>query len=155
MTTPPRELDSSALEAELEACIAAPFAAVWATLVGRPDVWWPRELRCVPGASRMRLEPCAGGHLVEENDAGESLLWFTVLHVQPGEALNLAGALAPPFGGPATTFLRLHLVDEGASTRVRLTYSMHGHVPASAWSELEAGWRLLLEQGLRPAVEGA
>jgi len=157
MDTPPaaRILETSAAMVEMEVTIDAAPAAVWETLVGRPDAWWIQELRCVPGGSRVVMDARAGGSVVEENDDGESLLWFTVIHVDPGRALNLAGALAPPFGGPANTFLWIRLEEDGAATKVRMTNSLHGHLDGAMLPQVEDGWRMLLEQGLKPVVEGA
>ncbi|MCH9685968.1 MAG: SRPBCC domain-containing protein [Deltaproteobacteria bacterium] len=119
----------------------------------RPNDWWIADLRCVAGESTVELDARAGGTLVESNPDGSSLLWFTVISVEPQRSLNLAGSLAPPFGGPCQTYLLIELEQEAGTTVVRMTNSMHGHVNEAMLSEMESGWRMLLDNGLKALVE--
>jgi uncharacterized protein YndB with AHSA1/START domain len=146
-------LEASAARIELEVPIEASIDEVWRAVVERPDAWWVSELRCVPGASKVTLDARAGGNLVEHNDRGGSLLWFTVIAVDPPRSINFAGAIAPPFGGPCTAFLLLELADRDGVTLVKMTNSLHGHVDESSLPDIESGWRLLLENGLKRFVE--
>lgn len=146
-------LPASAASIELEVAINAPQAKVWRALIEQPDAWWISDLRCVSADSTLTLEPRAGGNLVESDGAGASLLWFTVIALEPERSLNLAGAIAPPFGGPAQTFLLIELAEEDGVTTVKLTNSMHGHVDEASLPATEAGWRLLLDNGLKHFVE--
>lgn len=146
-------MNASAVRFELDVDIDAPVEAVWRTMIERPDEWWAADLRCVAG-SRVTLDARAGGQLVEVDDNdGESLLWFTVLSVQPQKSMNFGGALAPPWGGPCQTFLLVDLEAQGTGTKVRMTYSMHGHVDESSLPSMASGWRLLLDKGLKVAAE--
>ncbi|MFG0317378.1 MAG: SRPBCC domain-containing protein [Planctomycetota bacterium JB042] len=154
MTTAARRLDAAAATSALEIRVDARPERVWRTVTERPDEWWIDDLRCVPGGSEMSLDARAGGMLIERSRDGGSLLWFTVIAVEPGRSLHLAGSLAPPYGGPAQTFLWLALEEDGEATVVRMTHSLHGHVAEGSLAEMERGWRLLLEKGLKPAVEG-
>lgn len=138
---------------ELDVQIDAPPDEVWQAVTDETDAWWIAELRCVAGDSRVTLEPHAGGRMFEENAAGGSLLWFTVIAVEPGASLNLAGHMAPPFGGPATAYLLLRVEAHDGGTRVSLTNSMHGVVDEATLASTEAGWRMLLENGLKRHVE--
>ena len=146
--------DARVARIELEIPVDAPVERVWATLLEEPDAWWVSDLRCVPGPSRVELEPQAGGHLVERGEEGGSLLWFTVTAVEPLRSLNLAGTLSPPFGGPCQTCLLIRLEADGEGTLMRMTYSMHGLVDEAQLPEMESGWRLLFEQGLKRVAEG-
>ncbi len=154
MSTAARRLDAAAATYELQIRVDAPTERVWEIVTERPDEWWVDDLRCVPGGSEMILDARAGGTLVERSPGGGSLLWFTVLAVEPGRALHLTGSLAPPYGGPAQTYLWLALEEDGEATVVRMTHSLHGYVAEGSLAEMESGWRLLLEKGLKPAVEG-
>ena len=147
-------LDASAARIELEVSVEAPVAKVWKAVIDEPDAWWVSGLRCVPGGSEVVLDARAGGHLIERNDSGGSLLWFTVLVVEPERSLNMAGALAPPFGGPCHTFLLIELEERGGGTVVKMTNSLHGHVDESMLPEIHGGWKHLLEDGLKRFVEG-
>lgn len=152
-TTAAKILNASAARIELEVPIDASAAKVWKTIVERPDEWWISELRCVPGVSKVHFDATAGGALVERNENGGSLLWFTVIAVEPTRSLNLAGAIAPPFGGPCQAFLLIELEENDGATVVKMTNSLHGHVNEQSLPEIEGGWRMLLENGLKRVVE--
>lgn len=146
-------LDASAARIELEVSIDAPIGDVWKAVIDEPDGWWVSEIRCVPGGSKVVLDARAGGTLVEQNDSGGSLLWFTVIAVEPQRSINFAGAISPPFGGPCNAFLLIELEERGNATVVKMTNSMHGHVDEKMLPEIESGWRLVLENGLKRLVE--
>ncbi len=146
-------LEARAARIELEVPIEAPIDRVWQAIVDQPDAWWVSELRCVPGASKIVLDARAGGSLIEQNDKGGSLLWFTVIAVDPPRSINFAGAIAPPFGGPCQAFLLLELEERDGTTLVKMTNSLHGHVNEETLPQIEGGWRLLLENGLKKVVE--
>ena len=150
--TATRILAASAARIELETAIKAPLAMVWKAVVEQPDAWWVSELRCVPD-SKIVFAPQAGGHFVEQNESGASLLWFTVIAIEPPHSVNFAGAIAPPFGGPCQVYLHLHLEQHAAGTLAKLISSMHGHLDEGMLPEIESGWRLLLEKGLKRFVE--
>ena len=151
--TAAKTLDTSAALIQLEVTIDAPKAEVWEAVVSSPDEWWITELRCVPGNSTVTLEPRAGGGFIEENDAGGSLLWFSVIAIDPPNSINLAGAIAPPFGGPCNAYLYIELEEQGESTVVKMTNSLHGHVNEAALPSIEGGWKMLLVNGLKSFVE--
>ena len=146
-------LEASAARIELEVLIEAPIDRVWRAIVDQPDAWWVSELRCVPGGSKVVLDARAGGALVEQNESGASLLWFTVIAVEPPRSINFAGAIAPPFGGPCQAFLLLELEERDGVTVVSMTNSLHGHVDETMLPGIESGWKLLLENGLKRLVE--
>ncbi len=147
------DLVTSAFRFELETTIQAPAARVWQLILERPNEWWIQDLRCVGGGSTVTLDPRPGGHLAETNAEGEGLLWFSVVSIVPGRSINLVGPMAPPFGGPAQTYLFIQVEDGGDSTVVRMTQSMHGHIDPDMATHLESGWRSLLETGLKPLAE--
>lgn len=153
MPTAAQMMPASAARLELEVLIEAPKEKVWTTLSTDFDGWWASGLRCVSPDSRMKADLRAGGTVVEEDDSGAGILWFHVIQVSPGDSVNLAGAIAPPWGGPLGAFLHIQLEEEGSNTRVKVTNSMHGHVDESSLPEIEGGWRYLFEEGLKPYVE--
>ena len=124
-------------------------------MVERPDAWWVADLRCVPGDSTVTLEPRAGGALIEANAAGASLLWFHVIAIDPPRSINFAGAIAPPFGGPCQAFLLVELEERDGATVVRVTNSMHGQIGADSLPDIESGWRMLFEDGLKRVAEAS
>lgn len=152
-TTAAKIMKAGAARIELEVSIEAPVEAVWRALVDEPNAWWVPDMRCVAGDSKIAFEPKAGGHLIEENFSGGSLLWFTVIAIEPQRSLNLAGSLAPPFGGPCQAFLLIELEGRDSSTLVKIVNTMHGHVDESSLEPTSSGWRLLFEDGLKKFVE--
>jgi len=151
--TAAKMLETHAARIELEIPIEAPLTDVWRAVSEEPDAWWVSDMRCVPGGSTLALDPRAGGRLIEQNDSGGSLLWATVIAVQPPRSLSFESAIAPPFGGPCKSFLLIELEERGAGTLLKLTNSLHGHVDESSLPEMESGWRLLFETGLKQLVE--
>jgi uncharacterized protein YndB with AHSA1/START domain len=141
------------LHVELEFPIAAPVERVWAALLDEVAAWWPRDFRVLGGDSEMHLEPRVGGRLYEETPGGASLLWATVIALDPLRQLDLAGHLTPRFGGPATTLTRLGLRDVDGGTVFEVGDAVFGHIGEGMRTSLETGWRQLFEGGLKAYVE--
>lgn len=76
-----------------------------------------------------------------------------MIAVEPGRSLNLAGSLAPAFGGPASTYVLIRLEEREGGTAVSTTNALHGHVDETMLPEIESGWTMLLQKGLEPVVE--
>jgi hypothetical protein len=66
-------------------------------------------LICHQITRRFVVEQKLGGRVFEDVGGGDGLFWYTVIGLEAGRELILAGRLLPPFGGPATTALRLTL----------------------------------------------
>lgn len=137
---------------EIEVAIAAPIHRVWEAAIEEVENWWPGDFRINGPDSRMELEPRAGGRLVERNGEAE-LLWGQVIRIEPARMLQLAGHLAPEFGGPATSIWSITLEAEGEGTKLKLSDSVVGHVDEKMRSSLESGWKHLFESGLRDYIE--
>ena len=70
--------------------------------------------------------------------------------------MNLAGYLAPPYAGPATTLLRLELESKDKQqTVLRVSDSVFGNIDEISIASLEDGWRALFAGGLKKFVEAA
>lgn len=151
--TAAKELTASAAILEMEVVIDASRERVWQAIIERPDAWWISDLRCVSADSTISLDAQAGGHLIERDDAGGSLLWFTVIAVEPGKSINMVGSLAPPWGGPSQGFLNIALEEHDGQTTVKMTNSHHGHIAEGSLASMDSGWRMLLENGLKSLVE--
>ena len=81
------------------------------------------------------------------------LLWQQIQSIVPNESLHLTGQLAPPFGGPATSLLRLALEGDGDSTILKVTDCLFGNVDEATRGNIEVGWRRLYGDGLGKYVE--
>ena len=138
---------------ELEIPIAAPRERVWKALTEEPNAWWLPEFHMVGADSRVRLEPRAGGHLIEEREGGGSLVWYTVQMCTPGEALHMCGHVFPQWGGPSTNFFSLLLEESGDGTLLRVQDAHLGRFADGYVDELRQGWNALLGDGLRAYVE--
>ncbi len=140
---------------ELEIPIAAPRARVWQALTEETDAWWLADFRTVAPDSVVTLDARAGGQLLEASAAAGSLLWYTVQMCVPGETLHLVGHLAPAWGGPAVTLLRLGLVERGAETVLEVQDASLGAVSGATAASQESGWRQLFGDGLKAYVESS
>lgn len=141
------------IEIEMDLMIRAGREHVWKTLIEEIAAWWPKDFYCLGQPARMLLEPRLGGRLYEDIGNGAGLLWATVLLYDPPNRIVFAGHLLPPWGGPATTLWRVSLESAGNTTRLRLSDHVYGRVSEPLRTNLEMGWRLLFEQGLKSYVE--
>jgi len=146
------ELRSVRYELEIE--IEASREAVWEALTEETDAWWLPDFHMVGAGSVVTLDARAGGALVEQREGGGSLLWYTVQMCTPGESLHLVGHVAPEWGGPATTMLKLTLEETNGGTVLRVQDALFGQVSDANARSLEEGWGQLFGQGLKPHVEG-
>lgn len=145
-----RELETRALQYELEVAIEADRATVWSALTEDIDAWWLPDFHMVAPDSTVSLEAHAGGRLVERRADGGSLTWYEVQHCIPGAAVHLVGHLSPDWGGPATTMLSITLHPKGDATTLRIRDALFGVVTQDTASSLQSGWRQLFAEGLAP-----
>jgi DNA-binding transcriptional ArsR family regulator/uncharacterized protein YndB with AHSA1/START domain len=142
-----------ATNVELEIVINAPRERVWAALVEETTGWWRADFYTVEDPVGFVIEPKAGGRGYEYNAAGAETLWFTVVNVVPGKVLNTVGFLMPQWGGPNVSMIRLALEECGEQTVLQLSDGIMGRIGDGAVAEMEAGWRMLLEEGLKAYCE--
>jgi len=139
-------------QVELEIPIAAAAERVWRALTEQVDLWWPRGFFASAGPLRMRFDARLGGFLYEEAANGGGVVWYTVIALDPGTSVTLAGHLTPAFGGPAQTILRLSLREQGDATILELSDAVFGNVGTG--TATEEGWRALFENAFKNFVEG-
>jgi hypothetical protein len=143
-----------AIQIDLSIPIAAPRDHVWRSLVQKIGSWWSKDFFALKKPENLTLEPNPGGRMFESNTEGAGLVWYTVIAVEPGESMNLAGHIAPPFGGPATTLLRLQLEDApDGGTVLNVSDSLFGCVDEGTRSSVTDGWRFLFEENLKRFAE--
>jgi uncharacterized protein YndB with AHSA1/START domain len=134
--------------------INAPIEKVWKSLVDETDAWWLPDFRCVPD-SVVTFDVRAGGHFIESNDKGDSLLWYTVQMVTAGKEIRLIGHIAPAWSGPTTSMLHFALEEKDGATVMSVEDALHGHAPDSMIGSLGSGWKTLFGDGLKKHAEGA
>jgi uncharacterized protein YndB with AHSA1/START domain len=133
--------------------INAPRRRVWDAMITEIDVWWLPQHRMARDSKMIVLEPRAGGRLYEEATGG-GLLWYSVQMISPDESIDLFGALARRFGGPAISILHISLKEQGDQTAITIEDSLIGGFGDELGAQTHAGWAELFGQGLKPYVEG-
>ena len=99
----------------------------------------------------MVFEVKPGGRLYEDAGNGNGLVWYHVIALDAPHAITLSGFIAPPFGGPATSLLRIAFSEQGKSASLmEVTDSTFGCIEESTTAE---GWRQLFEDGFKAWVE--
>jgi uncharacterized protein YndB with AHSA1/START domain len=141
------------LTVEHETTIDASPERTWRAIVEETSRWWREGFYALPNAVGMRMEPRIGGWMYEHADDGSSVVWATVVAVQPGRSIDLAGNLTAAFGGPAHVLLRLELAAKGKTTVVKVSESRVGRVADDAAAQTKKAWSLLLDGGLKPYAE--
>lgn len=136
----------------LQVDMDAPRERVWRALTDQITSWWLPDFHVLGPDSIVTLEPTPGGRLCEERGEA-SLLWFTVIHVAPLEAMSLAGHCTPDWGGPCSTLLTLQLADRDGGTRLTVRDALYGHVTDGQIESLQSGWKLLFSEGLKKTAE--
>lgn len=141
-----------AAQYEFEIEIAANTARVWKGLTDQLNAWWLPDFHMLGADSIVSLDLKAGGRMIEE--AGDkSLLWYTVLAVDPEKSLSLSGYCTAEWGGPLTTLLTAKLALRGDATVLTVSDALFGHVSDGQIASLQSGWRQLFGEGLKPFVE--
>ncbi|MFO0976346.1 MAG: SRPBCC domain-containing protein [Planctomycetaceae bacterium] len=135
---------------EFEISIAANCARVWEALACESERWWPRDFVTSERTRRFVIEAKVGGRVFEDFGNDEGLLWYSVLGVDGGKELLLAGHLLPPFGGPAVTALRITLAPTESGTLLKIRDDRFGVLGGDSPIE---GWRQVFDGGLRRYVE--
>ena len=126
-------------EARFTIALATPVDRAWDVLTNHVDLWWPRDYRAVEGQSQMLFEARLGGRLYEQGQGQDGVPWYTVQALAAPQSITMAGYVAPPFGGPALSLLRLHLSDQpDGSALLEVHDSIVGRANAKT---VEAGWR--------------
>lgn len=127
----------------LDFTIAAPVEKVWESLVLETNQWWLPDFYATQDPEGIFLEPRPGGRLYEEGANGAGVLWYTVVEVRPPNILSLSGDLGPPYGGPATSMLRIEIASHLSGSLLNLDDSLFGMVDKKAELAIRDGWKAL------------
>ena len=134
-----KEMPGAATEFRFTIELPAAASRAWTALVKEVNAWWPGDFHAAGETSRMILEPKLGGRLYEDAGDGNGVLWYQVIALDAPRSITFSGAIAPPFGGPATTLLRLSLEEISAkTTALEIHDSLFGHIEGC---DAQAGWR--------------
>lgn len=122
---------------------------VWDIMFKQIDHWWMKEFRALSENSTMHFDCNANGTLTEVGVNGETLEWYRMQMCIPGESVHLVGNLAPDWGGPTTSMLKLALQPDGDHCRLIVTDALLGNVTLSKAQSAQRGWQELFEKGLK------
>jgi hypothetical protein len=105
-----------------------------------------------PFAATDGFELKPGGRLYEDAGDGNGLVWYHVIALDAPNSITLSGFIAPPFGGPATSLLRVAFSARGKSATVMdiidSSFGCVGDPKATA-----EGWRLIFQAGFQAWIE--
>lgn len=100
----------------------------WNALVDDVGRWWPKDHTWWGDASRLSIQPRAGGCFCEINGARQA--WhMTVTFVDPGRTLRMTGGLGPLQAMGINGALEFRLVPADKGTRITLYYRAGGYTP--------------------------
>ena len=135
---------------ELALKIIAERRTVWRTMIRDIGRWWPADYRGTEPAGTFHFEAWPGGRIWEETATG-GLQWYSVQALEAEQWVSLAGFIAPPWGGPSVSLLRIELRSTDAGeTELRVTDSGLGRLPDR--ETVETGWRTIFG-GLKRHIE--
>jgi len=127
---------------------------VWPQLFGGIDAWWPKEYRALGENSQMSFGEAVGSLLLETGEKGEALEWYRTQMIVPGQSLYLVGSLAPDWGGPTTSMLKLMFNNTDSSCVLNVSDALLGNVSEASAKSAESGWVDIFESGFKDFVEG-
>lgn len=140
---------------ELEIAIEAPREKVWRAIFEETEAWWLADFRVAGPDSKVSFDPTPGGRgMVEETADGGGLLWFHVqMHLPADFKIYLIGHIAPEWGGPTTSSLKLALLETETGCVLQITDSRHGHIDEKQTQSYSDGWKMLFSDGLKKFIE--
>ena len=120
----------SCIQFQLEFNIGASRARVWKAILEETNAWWLPDFHMVGQGSVVTFDPHPGGRgLKEDHVDGSCLLWYTVqIHLPSQFSIFLVGHVAPDWGGPATSNLKLALEESTDGCMLKVADAQHGRV---------------------------
>lgn len=137
---------------EFETYISSSVNQVWNLLSFGINEWWMQDFRAIPN-STVSLDLRTGGMLMESGPEGQLLEWYKVQMVVPGESVYLVGHLAPDWGGPTVSMLKLSLKPKGKGCVLTVSDSLLGNISETKASSVDEGWKLLFGKSLKKYSE--
>ncbi|GJM34198.1 MAG: hypothetical protein DHS20C18_31990 [Saprospiraceae bacterium] len=147
------EQEAKTIKILLEIPIKAEINQVWECLLKEIHLWWRKDFYTSSKTKKFIIEPKIGGRMYEDYGNDEGLLWATVIGLDGPNSIELKGHLSPQFGGPAMSFLKLSLKENGHSTVLTLSDTTFGAVSENTKKELTEGWKMIYEDGFKKYVE--
>lgn len=146
---------ASCCQFELEIAIAASRQRVWNAIFEETNLWWLPDFHVIGEGSIVTFDHSPGGRgLVEATPDGGGLVWYTVQMYLPDQfTVYLIGHIAPEWGGPATSSLKLAVESTAAGSILKVTDARYGNVDEQQIQSSADGWKQLFTDGLKEHVE--
>jgi len=151
--TQAQDTDLQAVHILVELRIEASRPRVFECFVDETAAWWREDFFTRPGLGAFRIERKLGGMMYEDWGNGEGQIWAQVSGLKAPEYIQLAGDTDRAWGGPSRGIMTVTFEEEAGGTRLRFEHSNFGHVSEATRESLEAGWKELLGDGLKPYAE--
>ena len=145
--------DSKIIQYQFEISIARTPDKVWSIMTESIDAWWMNDFRALGENSKVSLNPMTGGQLLETSPEGGSLEWYKVQMCTPGVALYLVGYMAPDWGGPTISMLKLGVEARDQGSMLIVSDALMGNVTESSAQSAASGWETLFGSGLKDYAE--
>ena len=153
--TQPAPVSATATVIGLSFELKTPRERVWRAITEEIAAWWPRELHCGGADARMSFDARLGGHLAEQWGSGSGLIWYTVIAIEPGASLDLAGHVTAKFGGPAVSQLSIRLEEKNGATKISIHDGVLGPQRPDMNQRIAEGWSLAFGNSLEGHLESA
>lgn len=112
--------------------IDKPVAQTWEQLRS-PQKWWSKDHTYSGDSANLYLDTQATGCFCERLPGGGSVEHGRIVYLQPQRMMRLSAALGPLQAEAVTGILTWTLAAEGeTATRVKMTYSVAGHIRGGA-----------------------
>lgn len=138
---------------QFEVTINRSAVDLWALMIDEIDAWWINDFRALGEGSTMTLNAEAGGQLIEATVDDSGLEWYRVQMVSPGNSIYLVGDMAPDWGGPTTSMLKLAVEDRDNGAALIVSDALLGNVTKASVKSAESGWKTLFGTGLKVFAE--
>lgn len=145
--------DAHIFKYQFEVPINRSTVDIWAIMIDEIDAWWMNDFRALGEGSKVTLNAETGGQLIERAADGSSLEWYRVQMVSPGKSLYLIGYMAPDWGGPTTSMLKLAVEDRHNGGALIVSDALLGNVTEASAKNAEGGWKTLFGEGLKGFAE--
>ena len=145
--------DAKIIKYQFEVPIRRSAADIWRLMVDDIDAWWMEDFRALGEGSKVTLDATTGGQLLESTVNDGSLEWYRAQMVIPGKLIYLVGYMAPDWGGPTTSMLKLAIEDRDDGGALIVSDALLGNVTEASAQSAEGGWKMLFGEGLKGFAE--
>jgi len=123
-----KDVSPSGFTIENSQVVPVDAMTAWNALVEDVGRWWPKDHTWWGDASKLSIQPSAGGCFCEIDGARQAL-HMTVTFVDPGKTLRMTGGLGPLQGMGLSGALEWRFAPAGNGTRITLYYRAGGYSP--------------------------